>query len=628
MATTEIHAVKTTPKLALQYIMSDKIVPYEDGMEIWGDCPSEIIEKTDEAGNLRKFVRYATLSSFSDCNSRDPMETYNRLRERFQGKKRKSGVGAKGGEPLLWHAHQSFAGREVDPVTANRIGLELARTVFKGFPVTISTHTDGANIHNHFMISAWNMDGKKWNDHHESYRKFRQESDRLCRENNLSVLANTEEQVLIQYTDANGQIHYFEPTDRKIELIRQRENGNASGADVNSYLNTEQHKRQTEKALSNQEIIQRDMDALIPVCRSFDELLSRLRGLGYTVNDKRKNGEWLAHISYQPPEAFKPTRESRIGDGVSYTRERLTALFAERGEMEKAPDIHPPKEDIPYFPEYEYGVTDIDQINDDWRMDKNEFGVGLRLPRSDREREVITDIRKADREVKGLIDTTKLRQIIQEQNTQKRNGKPYLTKTQEQRLVARINHSFQCLRYAERHGIYSPAQILALYRETKRKYDEISIKLGESRTAINGLREVLLLPGKAEALKQKINAGAGDVSYQMEQQQTDARLLKVYRTGMEKYGLNTPDGVEKLTAKVTEFQEKQIRLEQAMQNMAYHMAELDNCMRVYHRIDGEMGRAENAAWEAYVMMLKQEKESEQSTEEENRRGQKKERDER
>ena len=60
---------------------------------------------------------------------------------------------------------------------------------------------------------------------HETYNRIRSVSDRLCDEYGLSVLENTREQKLIKWEDKDGVTRYYEPTDRKNELLRKREAG-------------------------------------------------------------------------------------------------------------------------------------------------------------------------------------------------------------------------------------------------------------------------------------------------------------------------------------------------------------------------------------------------------------------
>lgn len=616
MATTEIHAITKTPGAALSYIMSDKVVEYSDDMAIWDDCEHRLTEE-----NGKKYIVYNTYTSFYHCNRQNPLQTYTILQNKWQNKRRKGGVGAKNGEPLMYHMHQSFKGREVDPVTAQEIAQKFCEEVFKGFAVTVSTHTNGDNIHTHYILSAWNYEGRKWNDNHASKRKIREVSDKLCKEYGLSVLENTKDMKLISYKDAEGKTHYYEPTDRKNDLIRQREDGEISTDDIGSYRNTKQYDELKAKELSNRDIVKRDIDNLLSSCRSFEELIMRLRNMGYTVKDKKKNGDWLAHISYQPPTAEKPTREDKIGDGEFYLRENLTAYLEDRErnlhyalgmevetipqqeEAESNQQVCEDPDRIPYFERYEYGVTDISQIDIDWRKKKDVSGREYIVPRTATEKKVITDIRRNDIEVRGLIDTASLRRLIVSQNQRRKERKPYLTYTQEQRLVARINTSFRCLQYTEQNNIFSQRQIVDLFRANKMLCADINKEILKAQKAIQMFREVMSVPDKVKEIKARIQRGAGDLAYRLEQEQEDLRLLKEYQLLLQKYKINTPEGMSALTGKVEQYEAKTTELQIRAAQTFYHMRELENCMRTYDRIDRQYGIADDAAMREFLKLL-------------------------
>lgn len=616
MATTEIHAITKTPGAALSYIMSDKVVEYSDDMAIWDDCEHRLTEE-----NGKKYIVYNTYTSFYHCNRQNPLQTYTILQNKWQNTRRKGGVGAKNGEPLMYHMHQSFKGREVDPVTAQEIAQKFCEEVFKGFAVTVSTHTNGDNIHTHYIVSAWNYEGRKWNDNHASKRKIREVSDKLCKEYGLSVLENTKDMRLISYKDAEGKTHYYEPTDRKNKLIQQRRDGEIGTDDVNSYRNTKQYDDLKEKELTNREAVKRDIDNLLPACQSFDELLMRLRSMGYIIKDKKKNGDWLAHISYQPPTADKPTREEKIGDGVFYLRENLTAYLEDRehdlhhtlgAESESLPiqdeaeSNHQVCEDpdrIPFFERYEYGVTDISKIDMDWRKKKDDSAREFVVPRSASEKKVITDIRRNDIEVQGLIDTATLRRLIVSQDQRRRERKPYLTHTQEQRLVARINTSFQCLQYTEQNNIFSQRQIVELFRANKVLYADINAEILKAQKAIQMFREVMSVPDKVKEIKDRIQREAGDLAYRFEQEQEDLRLLKEYQILLQRYKIDTPEGMSALTGKVAQYEAKTTELQTRATQAIHHMRELENCMRTYDRIDRQYGIADDAAMREFLKLL-------------------------
>ncbi len=96
----------------------------------------------------------------------------------------------KTGGIVAFHGIQSFAKGEVDPKTANEIGVELAKRLWGDrFEVVVATHSNTSHIHNHFCINSVSiMDGNKYNDCKETYRRMREESDRLCKEYDLSVI--------------------------------------------------------------------------------------------------------------------------------------------------------------------------------------------------------------------------------------------------------------------------------------------------------------------------------------------------------------------------------------------------------------------------------------------------------
>ena len=90
---------------------------------------------------------------------------------------------------VAYHAIQSFAPGELSADLAHRIGLALAREMWGGFQVVVATHIDHEHIHNHLLLNSVSFaDGRKYNDCKESYRQLRSISDRLCLENNLSVV--------------------------------------------------------------------------------------------------------------------------------------------------------------------------------------------------------------------------------------------------------------------------------------------------------------------------------------------------------------------------------------------------------------------------------------------------------
>lgn len=591
MATTEIHAVTVTPERALGYVVSHKVVDYVSEEQINKDVAYYVFES-----NGGKFVQYLTLTCYQNCDTKDPYSTYQYLQDKWQGTRYKNG-GTKsknGQEPLVWHLHQSFDGWEVSPETANEIGRKLAEEIFEGFAVTISTHCNTGNIHNHFIISAWNNDGKKWNNCNANYQKIRRVSDRLCEEYGLNVLEETRDVKLIQYKDAEGKTHYYEPTERKNELIRKREAGENTTDDVNSYRNTPQYEEKESKKETNRAEIKKDIDTLLSSCRSYEELLLRLQELGYIISAKKKNGDWKSHVSFQAPGHEKATREDKIGDGTFYVRENLTRYIEEKNAGLEIERIYPRREDEPkktisYISGYEYGKTKLGDIDDNYRSVRDENGEFRTVRRTATEQKILSDIRAKDSQVRGLIDTTQLDKIITEQNNQRRQRKPYLTKTEEQRLVAEIQSGFRCLQYTEQHHIYSYEQIIDLYAASKGKYDLTIDNFTKSEKAIEHLKEVLLVPQKLSDVMNKMESHRNDINYILEEYNEDKKMVAQYKAMLSKYKIDTPQGQRTLEQKVSEFEAKQNVNRMYMTRVVMQMAELENCIRTFDRIDSERG---------------------------------------
>ena len=85
---------------------------------------------------------------------------------------------------------QSFEPGEVDYQKAHEIGKQLADAVTKGqHEYVLTTHVDKGHVHNHIIFCAVNfVDHHKYNSNKRSYYGIRNMSDKLCRENGLSVV--------------------------------------------------------------------------------------------------------------------------------------------------------------------------------------------------------------------------------------------------------------------------------------------------------------------------------------------------------------------------------------------------------------------------------------------------------
>ena len=98
----------------------------------------------------------------------------------------------KEGGIVAYHGYQSFASGEVTPEEAHRIGVALAEKLWGDrFEVIVATHLNTNCVHNHFVINSISFkDGLRYYDNKASYALMRRTSDKLCRENALSVISN------------------------------------------------------------------------------------------------------------------------------------------------------------------------------------------------------------------------------------------------------------------------------------------------------------------------------------------------------------------------------------------------------------------------------------------------------
>lgn len=586
MATTKNHKITGTLKRAIDYAMNDKV---EDSLkdDIRDSVAYAIDDKTGK-------VTYPTYSTVLNCKTGHPVDTFNALIQEYGKEEAEKGSSrTKDGKPILaWHYHQNFEGH-VDPAIANEIGVRLAKEVFGNFPVVIGTHTNTENTHNHIVVCAWDLDGKKWHQHNSAYRHIREVSDRLCEEYGLSVLRDTQKQKLIRWEDENGQVHFYEPTERKNELIRQRDSGELTTDDVGSYRNTIAYDKTVSKEETNREIVRQDIDRLLPVATSYEHLLEMLRQIGYTIKDKKKNGDWLKHIVFQPPTADKGTRDYKIGDGGFYLRENLerviSELQADRAEQESRGEVlqkSSQSKSMPqYFEEYVYGDTIIAEIDEDERSVKEHDGSFSTVKRSEAERTIIRDLKVMDSELR-LLDTSKIDRVIQEKQSQRK--KPNQQKVS--RIEEQIKESFHVLRFMEKQNLYSTNQINSITASTWAKYNECMRNLDTLEGLVAQLEAVLKVPDKIEIIEQRIERMKDNRDYRENEMEADKEQLKKYRAIADKFKLNSPESVDKLSVRVSQSKTK---IEQLQGLLALHrdrLSEYDRCISVLRRIDKEQGR--------------------------------------
>lgn len=258
MAITKIHPIKSTLNLAIDYIVN-------------GD-------KTNEQ----------LLVSTHKCHESTAHTQFLRTREN---------AGTKG-TVLARHLIQSFLPGEASPEMAHQIGLELCKKILKDeYEYVLSTHIDKGHIHNHIIFNNVNMvTGKCYQSNKKSYHQIRYQSDKLCKENNLSVIDEFYERYKRKYK-TNGKSWY--------------------------------ENEQSKKGTSWKSRLQFDIDRIIKQSQDWDEFLKKMAELGYEI----KRGK---HIAFKPKDKPRFTRAKAIGG--DYTEERLKERIAER-ETIKAPAV-------------------------------------------------------------------------------------------------------------------------------------------------------------------------------------------------------------------------------------------------------------------------------------------------
>ena len=250
MAITKIHPIKSTLNFAISYIVNG--------------------EKTDEQ----------ILVSTHKCHQETAHTQFLRTRN----------DAGTNGTVLARHLIQSFLPGEATPEMAHQIGMELCKKILKDeYEFVLSTHIDKGHIHNHIIFNNVNMvTGRCYQSNKKSYHQIRYQSDKLCKENSLSVI------------------------DEFYEIYKKKYKINGK-----SWYENEQAKHGT----SWKSRLQFDIDRMIKQSKDWDEFLKKMADLGYEI----KYGK---HIAFKPKNKARFTRAKTIGE--DYTEERLKERISER----------------------------------------------------------------------------------------------------------------------------------------------------------------------------------------------------------------------------------------------------------------------------------------------------------
>lgn len=198
----------------------------------------------------------------------------------------------KKGNNLAHHLIQAFEPGETTPEQAHEIGRQLADEVLGGkYPYVITTHIDKGHLHNHIIFCAVDMaNQRKYISNRRSYAYIRRTSDRLCKENGLSV-------------------------------VKPGKDKGKSYAEWDAQRKGKSWKAKLKIAI----------DAAIPQAKDFDDFLRLMQAQGYEI----KQGKF---VSFRAPGQERFTRCKTLGE--DYTEEAITrrikGLAVDRGPKRKA----------------------------------------------------------------------------------------------------------------------------------------------------------------------------------------------------------------------------------------------------------------------------------------------------
>lgn len=216
------------------------------------------------------------------------------------------------GNRIMYHGVQSFKPGEIDknnPELAHQLGVKLAKELWGDrFEVVVTTHLDREHIHNHFAINSVSfLDGKKleWD---KEYKKMREISDRLCRENALSIIESGE---------MSGHVH--------------------RGA----------MRAESEGRYTIESIVKEDIDICIKCSKNLDDWHKLMKQKGYRIDS---TGKYLKVFPYKHSKCIRIDRRFLAKYGLDYSLSGIAAMIAENdrsgGYMEPEDDIFTIPEEI------------------------------------------------------------------------------------------------------------------------------------------------------------------------------------------------------------------------------------------------------------------------------------------
>lgn len=289
MAVTSVWAIKGRVDNMIRYIANPEKTTDWETAEALHKIENAIQYSADELK-----TEELTYVSYINC-------TAGHAAEQFMATKQNWG---KPGGRACYHGIQSFKPGETTADEAHAIGIALAQELWGDrFEVVVATHCNTDCYHNHFVFNSVSfVDGYKFYCMLEDEQRMRDVSDRLCRENRLSVIEHPK----------GEKMHYAEYMARK--------NGKYVIRDG----------------------VREDIDRAIRSAATRQDFVNILRDMGYTLHIYKKNGQLRDRPSLRPPDASKPVRFD--GLGPEYTLEAIERRIRSNGirrnpfpESEKQP---------------------------------------------------------------------------------------------------------------------------------------------------------------------------------------------------------------------------------------------------------------------------------------------------
>ena len=239
MAVTKIKAIRGTLSKALAYIMNP--------------------EKTDEK---------MLISSYG-CATETAAQEFEWTRKIAEQQ------GMNPVKIIARHVIQSFDVGEVSPELAHEIGKQFADEILGGkYEYVLTTHIDKDHVHNHLIFNAVDfVDHHAYKSYKKVYYDMREASDRLCKENGLSVIPPSQ----------GKGMSYKEYTEAKRETSWKQK-------------------------------LKQTIDRNIIMAKDYDEFLKLMQDAGYEI----KPGKY---ISFRAEGQERFTRAKTIGE--NYTEERI-----------------------------------------------------------------------------------------------------------------------------------------------------------------------------------------------------------------------------------------------------------------------------------------------------------------